>query len=170
MMTKTANISFDEYTNKNRHLAQRVKEYIEDLCSYRIPAALTDAATLSLHMHPLNEWLENSVILINGKRIERDTNYELVFPYYENIINGRTKAIEQLKIAADMDISTLQTPWPCFYLAKLCIEDGLEEEALIYAQKANSLRNKLGNSPRAKDHRKKIKALLESLNPEEKTN
>ena len=170
MMPKTAKISFDEYSEKNRHLAQRVKEYIEDLCSYRIPAALTDAATLSLHMHPLNEWLEKSDILINGKHIKRDTKYELVFPYYECFIGGRSKAIEQLKLAADMSIPALQTPWPYYYLAKLCIEDGLEEEALKYAQKANSLRNKLGNSTRAEDHRKKITALLESLNPDEKTN
>ncbi len=161
LMQETAKMPFKVYCNKYNTIIQQIKMYIEDLCAYHVPIALTDAATLSLHMHPINEWLKDSNITISGEKIKADSDYDFIFPHYTKTGKGKNKPIEQLIMATNIGVPSLQTPWPSYYLAIICKEEARNAEAKKYAEQAYDLQHKLGNSCRAEEYKKKINALLE---------
>ncbi len=100
-----------------------IKKYLEILCNHNLPSALTDAATLSLHKHRVNESLHQSGVTQNGNAIDENTDYNFIFDYYKNNFSKEKDPILLLKKATKIEIPSLQTPWPWYYLSQIYFDD-----------------------------------------------
>ena len=147
---------------ENDALISEIRKYIDIACKYHLPAALTDAATLALHKNRLNTCLEDNGVFLAGKGpVTQESVYDLVYPYALQSAKGRQKAIAMLKEADAIPIPLLQSPWPSYYLAELCLEDLAYEEAYTYSKKADEIATNAKYTPLSTENRKKIKDRLD---------
>ena len=161
MQDKTP-MSFNSFKKKHRDELKTIREYIELLCQYRYPAAMTDYATLSLHMHPINHWLEHSRLVNGSNKILRDTPYDFIIPYYKQKSTGLEDCKKLLNKAAEITAPLIQTPWPSYYLALLHKKEYDYEQAYDCAKKACSVMTKYKYKIKGED-KKRILNLRDNL-------
>ena len=133
----------EDIKDKHKDDIAAIVKYIDILCDYRHPSALTDKAALMLHRHEINDLIEEKRVMNSAhNHLKAKDKYDFIFEYHPSDSEKRTEPLKLLKLAIDDATPAPPLVWPYYYLCLIAYDNLRYTEASDYINQAMAIISK----------------------------